>query len=130
MYVTGGRGRVQIVNHQGKTVFDGQLHSKQLLLIPQNYVVLKRADQQQQFEWVSFKTNQNAMVNKLVGKTSTFRALPLDVLRASYRITIEQARRLKNSRREEVAIFNPRYQYQSEEQFDTEYQRNADSSNN
>ncbi|XP_078151250.1 cocosin 1-like [Carex rostrata] len=130
MYVTGGRGRVQIVNHQGKTVFDGQLHSKQLLLIPQNYAVLKRADQQQQFEWVSFKTNQNAMVNKLVGKASTFRALPLDVLRASYRITIEQARRLKNSRREEVAIFNPRYQYQSEEQFDTEYQRNADSSNN
>lgn len=130
MYVTGGRGRVQIVNHQGKTVFDGQLHSKQLLLIPQNYVVLKRADQQQQFEWVSFKTNQNAMVNKLVGKTSTFRALPLDVLRASYRITIEQARRLKNSRREEMAIFNPRFQYQSEEQFDTEYQRNVDASDN
>ena len=130
MYVTGGRGRVQIVNHQGKTVFDGQLHSKQLLLIPQNYVVLKRADQQQQFEWVSFKTNQNAMVNKLVGKTSTFRALPLDVLRASYRITIEQARRLKNSRREEMAIFNPRYRYRSEEQFDTEFQRNADGSNN
>jgi Cupin len=125
MYVTGGHGRVQIVNHQGKTVFDGQLHSRQLLLIPQNFVVLKRADQQQQFEWVSFKTNHNAIVNKLVGKTSTIRALPLNVLTASYRITIEQARRLKNSRREEMAIFTPGFQYQRE-QFDTGYQVNND----
>ncbi|KAJ4771228.1 Glutelin type-B 5 [Rhynchospora pubera] len=125
MYVTGGQGRVQIVNHQGKTVFDGQLRQKQLLLVPQNYVVLKKADPQQSFEWVSFKTNQNAMVNKLVGKTSTIRALPLDVLRASYRITIEQAWRLKSSRREEFAIFTPRFE-QQREQFDPEYQRNAD----
>ncbi|KAJ3685105.1 hypothetical protein LUZ61_014269 [Rhynchospora tenuis] len=129
MYVTGGQGRVQVVDHQGKTVFDGQLRQKQLLLIPQNYVVLKKADQQQSFEWVSFKTNQNAMVNKLVGKASTIRALPLDVLRASYRITIEQAWRLKSSRREEFAIFNPRFE-QQREQFDPEYQTNADNVTN
>ncbi|KAJ4780833.1 Glutelin type-B 2 [Rhynchospora pubera] len=125
MYVTGGQGRVQIVDHQGKTVFDGQLRQKQLLLVPQNYVVLKKADPQQSFEWVSFKTNQNAMVNRLVGKASTIRALSLDVLRASYRITIEQAWRLKSSRREEFAIFTPRFE-QQREQFDPEYQRNAD----
>jgi Cupin len=74
--MTGGLGRVQNINNQGRTVFDGQLWSRQLLLIPQNYAVLVRADQQQQFEWVSFKTNQNAIVNQLIGKTSTIRGLP------------------------------------------------------
>ncbi|KAJ4811328.1 Glutelin [Rhynchospora pubera] len=129
LYVTGGLGRVQIVNHQGKTVFDGQLRQKQILLIPQNYVVLKRADRQLQFEWVSFKTNHNAIVNQIVGKASTIRGLPLDVLRASYSLTIEQARRLKDNRREEVAFLTPRYQgtdeYQSEE-YNPELQRDID----
>ncbi|KAJ4797231.1 Glutelin [Rhynchospora pubera] len=130
MYVTGGRGRVQIVNHQGRTVFDGQLRQRQILLIPQNYAVLKRAHQQQQFEYVSFKTNPNAMVSKITGKASTIRALPLDVLRASYRITIEQARRLKNSRREEMALFAPRFQRSTSEEasseYDPEFQGNPD----
>ncbi|KAJ4821022.1 Glutelin type-B 5 [Rhynchospora pubera] len=130
MYVTGGRGRVQIVNHQGRTVFDGQLRQRQILLIPQNYAVLKRAHQQQQFEYVSFKTNPNAMVSKITGKTSTIRSLPLDVLRASYRITIEQARRLKNSRREEMALFAPRFQRSTSEEasseYDPEFQGNPD----
>ncbi|KAF3329846.1 Glutelin type-A 1 [Carex littledalei] len=128
-YVTGGLGRVQIVNHQGRTVFDGQLRQRQLLLIPQNYAVLVKANQQQQFEWVSFKTNHNSMVNQLVGKVSTIRGLPLDVLRASYRLSIEQARRLKNNRREEFTILTPRYpetyEHQSEE-YDPQYQRDAD----
>lgn len=127
--MTGGLGRVQIVNHQGRTVFDGQLRQRQLLLIPQNYVVLVKANQQQQFEWVSFKTNHNSMVNQLVGKASTIRGLPLDVLRASYRLSIEQARRLKNNRREEFTILTPRYpetyEHQSEE-YDPQYQRDAD----
>ncbi|KAJ3691463.1 hypothetical protein LUZ61_020627 [Rhynchospora tenuis] len=106
MYVTGGQGRVQVVNHRGKTVFDGQLRQGQILIIPQNYAVLKRA-QQQGFEWVSFKTNPNAMVNKIAGKASTIQALPLDVVANSYRITREQAWRLKNSRRNEMSIFTP-----------------------
>ncbi|KAJ3707245.1 hypothetical protein LUZ61_010950 [Rhynchospora tenuis] len=129
LYVTGGLGRVQIVNHQGKTVFDGQLRQKQILLIPQNYVVLKRADRQQQFEWVSFKTNHNAIVNQFVGKASTVRGLPLDVLRASYRLTIEQARRLKDNRREEVVFLTPSYQRTDEDQseeYNPELQRDAD----
>ncbi|KAJ3671155.1 hypothetical protein LUZ60_008581 [Juncus effusus] len=108
MYVTGGHGRVQIVNNHGRTVFDGQLTQRQILLIPQNFAVLKRASRQG-FEWVSFKTNQNAMVNKLFGKNSAIRSIPSDVLRVSYRLSTEQAWRLKNSRREEMAIFAPRF---------------------
>ena len=116
LYVTGGLGRVQVVNHQGRTVFDGQLRPKQLVLIPQNYAVLVKADQQQQFEWVSFKTNHNAIVNQLIGKASTIRGLPLDVLRASYRLSIEQARRLKFNRREQHVILTPRFLSTSERQ--------------
>jgi Cupin len=129
LYVTGGLGRVQIVNNQGQTVFDGQLRSRQLLLIPQNYVVMVRADQQQQFECVSFKTNHNAIVNQLIGKTSTIKGLPLDVLRASYRLSIEQARRLKNNRRDESTILTPRFQEISQHQIEesnTEHLRDAD----
>ena len=127
MYVTGGSGRVQVVNNQGRTVFDGQLRQRQILLIPQNYAVLKRAFQDQ-LECVLFKTNPNAMVNKITGKASTIRGLPLDVLRASYRISIEQARRLKNSRREEMALFAPRFQWSAEEETvsDPSFQENLD----
>jgi Cupin len=128
MYVTGGSGKVQVVNNQGRTVFDGQLRQRQILLIPQNFAVLKRA-YQDQFEYVSFKTSPNAMVSKITGKTSTIRALPLDVLRASFRLTIEQARRLKNSRREEMSLFSPRFQRSASEEtskYDSEYQENSD----
>lgn len=107
MYVTGGQGRVQVVNHQGRSVFDGVLRQGQFLLIPQNYAVLKRADIQG-FHWVTFNTNQNAMINQIAGKSSTLRAMPLQVLMSSYRLSMEQARRLKFSRRNEFSIFSPR----------------------
>ncbi|XP_078152861.1 cocosin 1-like [Carex rostrata] len=106
MYVTGGQGRVQVVNHQGRTVFDGLVRQGQFLLIPQNFAVLKRAESEG-FHWVTFNTNQNAMINQIAGKFSTFRAMPLQVLMNSYRLSIEQARRLKFSRRDEFTLFRP-----------------------
>jgi hypothetical protein len=69
------------------------------------------------------------MVNQLVGKASTIRGLPLDVIRASYRLSIEQARRLKYNRREEFTIFTPRYTgtyEQQSEEYDPQYKRDAD----
>ncbi|KAJ1687924.1 hypothetical protein LUZ63_019314 [Rhynchospora breviuscula] len=108
MYVTQGQGRVQVVNHQGRTVFDGTVRQGQFLLLPQNFAVLKRADPLQGFHWVTFNTNQNAMVNQIAGKLSTFKGMPLQVLMHSYRLSIEQARRLKFSRRNEYTLFTPR----------------------
>ncbi|KAJ3701869.1 hypothetical protein LUZ61_005574 [Rhynchospora tenuis] len=108
MYVTQGQGRVQVVNHQGRTVFDGTVRQGQFLLIPQNFAVLKRADRLQGFHWVTFNTNQNAMINQIAGKLSTFKGMPLQVLMHSYRLSIEQARRLKFSRRNEYKLFTPR----------------------
>ncbi|OAY67387.1 Glutelin type-A 1 [Ananas comosus] len=109
MYVTGGRGRVQIVNNQGRTVFDGELHRGQVLVIPQNYAVLKRA-QSEGFEWISFKTNNNAMVNQIVGKASALRGMPVDVLMNAYRISREEALRLKFNRGDQMTVFTPRSQ--------------------
>lgn len=107
MYVTGGRGRVQIVSDQGRTVFDGEVRQDQLLIVPQNYAVIKQA-QGEGFQWTSFKTNGNAMVSQIVGKASVLRGMPEEVLMNSYRISIQEARRLKFNRGNQMAIFSPR----------------------
>ncbi|XP_020080843.1 glutelin type-B 5-like [Ananas comosus] len=112
MYVTRGRGRVQVVNHRGRTVFDGELRQGQLIIIPQNFAVAKRA-QHEGFEWVSFNTNANAMVSHIAGKASALRGLPVDVLVNAYRISREEAQRLKYNRGDQMAIFAPRFEGRS-----------------
>ncbi|KAL3620600.1 hypothetical protein CASFOL_035512 [Castilleja foliolosa] len=99
VYVTRGEARVQIVNHRGQAVFDGQAREGQALVVPQNFAVVKQAGEQG-FEWVEFNTNNNAMINTLSGRTSALRGMPVDVVAASYQIPREEAERLKNSRSE------------------------------
>lgn len=62
----------------------------------------------ERFEWISFKTNDNAMVSQVVGKASVLRGMPIEVLMNSYRISREEARRLKFNRGFETSIFAPR----------------------
>ncbi|XP_058101626.1 cocosin 1-like [Magnolia sinica] len=107
VYATRGNGRVQIVGEQGRPVFDGELREGQLVVVPQSFAVVKKAGNEG-FEYVAFKTNDNAMNSPLVGKTSVIRAMPEDVLMNSYRISREEARRLKYNR-EEIAVFSPRF---------------------
>ncbi|XP_074580926.1 cocosin 1-like [Curcuma longa] len=107
MYVVRGSGRVQVVGHRGRTVFDGELRQGQLLVIPQQHIVVKKAESEQ-FEWISFKTNENALASHVVGKASLLRGIPVEVLMNSYRISREEARRLKFNRGNEIAIFSPR----------------------
>ena len=59
MYVLRGRARVQVVNHMGQKSFDGEVKQGQILTVPQNHAVVKQASSDG-FEWVSFKTNDNA----------------------------------------------------------------------
>lgn len=106
IYVTRGSGRVQIVGNYGRPVFNGELRQDQLLIVPQNFAVVKQAGNQG-FEWVSFKTNDNAMASPLAGRTSVFRGMPEEVLTNAYQISREEARRLKYNR-EEVVILGPR----------------------
>ena len=106
-----GRSRVQVVSNFGKTVFDGVLRPGQLLIIPQHYAVLKKAEREG-CQYIAIKTNANAFVSHLAGKNSVFRALPVDVVANAYRISREQARSLKNNRGEEHGAFTPRFQQQ------------------
>ncbi|XP_074566998.1 cocosin 1-like [Curcuma longa] len=114
MYVVRGSGRLQVVGHQGRTVFDGELRQGQLLVIPQQHIVIKKA-QSEQFEWISFKTNENALVSHIVGKTSVLRGIPVEVLMNSYRVSREEARRLKFNRGNEIAIFSPRQEREQQQ---------------
>ncbi|XP_058094543.1 cocosin 1-like [Magnolia sinica] len=109
VYVTRGNGRIQIVGDNGRSVFDGDVRQGQLVIVPQMFAVLKQAGNEG-FEYVAFKTNDNAISNPLVGKASAFRAMPEDVLMNAYRISREEARRLKYNRGEETKVFEPSYQ--------------------
>ncbi|KAI3864410.1 hypothetical protein MKW92_012083 [Papaver armeniacum] len=113
MYVTRGSCRCQIVGNQGRQVFNGQLNEGQMLVVPQNFAVVKQAGNEG-FEWISFKTNDNAMTSPLVGKTSVLRAMPVHVLMNAYQISREEAQRLKNNRMEETMILTPGSRSQSQ----------------
>ncbi|XVE81854.1 hypothetical protein DITRI_Ditri15bG0099500 [Diplodiscus trichospermus] len=105
VYITRGNGRVQVVRENGETVFDDQVEEGQMFVVPQNFAVLKKAGNQG-LEWIAFKTDANAMINQIGGRVSAFRSMPLDVLASSYRISREEARRLKESR-QEMSVFSP-----------------------
>lgn len=99
VYAIRGRARIQVVSDDGQTVFNEELREGQLVVVPQNFAVVKRAENEE-FEWVSFKTSDNAMVNPLAGPTSVMRALPDEVIANAYQVSREDAKRLKYSRRE------------------------------
>ncbi|KAL0282381.1 UNVERIFIED_CONTAM: 11S globulin seed storage protein Jug r 4 [Sesamum angustifolium] len=99
IYVTRGESDMQIVNHNGQAVFDGRVREGQVVVVPQNFAVVKRAGEQG-CEWVEFNTNDNALINTLSGRTSALRGLPADVIANAYQISREEAERLKYSRQE------------------------------
>lgn len=99
IYAIRGRARVQVVDNFGRSVFDGELRQGQALTVPQNFALVKQAENEG-FEWVSFKTNDRAKVHQLAGRISFIRAMPEDVIANAYQISREQARRLQNNRQE------------------------------
>lgn len=103
IYVIRGRARCQVVDDFGQSVFDGELRQGQALTVPQNFALVKQAENEG-FEWVSFKTNDRARVAQLAGKVSFIRPLPEDLIANAYQISREQARRLKYNR-EETTLF-------------------------
>ncbi|PWA60000.1 11S globulin subunit beta [Artemisia annua] len=103
VYVTDGSMRIQIVNNEGNSVFDDELREGQVVVIPQNYAVIKRAGQQG-CRWVSFKTNDNAMISNLAGRVSAIRSMPVHVVANSYQMSIEDAQRLKFSQEQTVLL--------------------------
>ncbi|KAL5222886.1 hypothetical protein ABZP36_027599 [Zizania latifolia] len=112
VYITQASARVQVGNNNGKTVFNGELCRGQLLIVPQNHVVLKKAHQEG-CSYIAFKTNPNSMVSHIAGKDSIFRALPDDVVANAYRISREEAKRIKHNRGDELGVFTPSNDYMS-----------------
>lgn len=101
IYATRGSARVQIVNERGEDIFQGELKENQLVVAPQNFALVKQAGDEG-FEWVSFKTNDNAAIQTIAGRTSFLKALPIEVVMNAYQVSREEAEKLKNERRETV----------------------------
>ncbi|CAI0558968.1 unnamed protein product, partial [Linum tenue] len=112
-YFTRGTGRVQIVDENGRSVFDGEVREGQILTAPHNFAVVKRAGGEG-LEWVAFKTNDQAKISQLAGRVSSMRAFPEEVIANSFQVSREEARRLKFNR-DEVTLFSPgsRSQYRA-----------------
>ncbi|KAI3695702.1 hypothetical protein L1987_78701 [Smallanthus sonchifolius] len=89
IYIISGSSRLQIVRNDGSAVFDGVAREGQLIVVPQDFAVIKKAGEQG-CEWVAFKTNENAITTQLAGRFSYIRALPEDVLANSYGISHEK----------------------------------------
>ncbi|XP_028758363.1 11S globulin [Neltuma alba] len=105
LYVTGGEGRIQVVDNEGRSVFDGEIEEGEVLVIPQNFVVVIQATGEGGFEWIAFKTAENAMISPLVGISSAIRALPVHVVANIFRVSIEEAQRLKIGR-DQTSLFS------------------------
>ncbi|KAJ9543381.1 hypothetical protein OSB04_023088 [Centaurea solstitialis] len=105
LYVTHGSLRVQIVNNQGESVFNDELQRGQVVVIPQNFAVIKRANEQGA-RWVSFRTNDNAITENLAGRVSAIRSLPVDVVANAYQVSREDAQKLKYNQHQ-TALFSP-----------------------
>ncbi|XP_054796613.1 11S globulin seed storage protein Ana o 2.0101-like [Prosopis cineraria] len=105
VYVTGGIGRIQVVNNEGKSVFDGEMEEGEVLVIPQNFVAVMQATGEEGFEWIAFKTAENAMINTLVGISSAIGALPVDVVAQIFRVSKEEAYKLKIGR-DQTSLFS------------------------
>ena len=108
VYMIQGHARVQVVNNHGQNVFNDVLRRGQLLIVPQHFVVLKKAEREG-CHYISFKTNPNPMVSHIAGKSSILRSLPVDVIANAYRIPRQEARNLKNNRGQEFGVFTPKF---------------------
>ncbi|KAF3947807.1 hypothetical protein CMV_026114 [Castanea mollissima] len=107
IYVLKGRAQVQVVDNFGQTVFDDELQQEQILTVPQNFAVVKRAGSEG-FEWVAFKTNDKAQISPLAGRTSVLRAIPADVLANAFQLRQEDVLELKvNMERQGNTLIRP-----------------------
>ncbi|KAK0608883.1 hypothetical protein LWI29_037481 [Acer saccharum] len=105
LYITQGSGRIQIVSQRGDTVFDDNVKEGQVVVVPQEYAVVQKAGNSG-LEWISFKTHPLAEISQLAGRGSFLTSTPVDVLANAFGVSREDARRLKNGRRE-ITLFSP-----------------------
>jgi hypothetical protein len=96
LYVTRGSVKVQVVDNRGVAVFNGVLRQGQPLVVPEYYVFLAEAEKDGD-QYVVFKTNANPVLNRIAGRGSVLRALPVGVIAAAYNVSTSDAVKIKNS---------------------------------
>ncbi|MQL46391.1 hypothetical protein EI019_24485 [Escherichia coli] len=105
LYITQGSGRIQIVSQRGDAVFDDNVKEGQVVVVPQEFAVVQKADNSG-LEWISFKTHPLAKISQLAGRGSFLTSTPVDVLANAFSVSREEARRIKDGRRE-ITLFSP-----------------------
>ncbi|RZC67973.1 hypothetical protein C5167_011656 [Papaver somniferum] len=106
-YVTRGEAHVQVVGSNGQTVLDNRVNQGDLFVVPQHFVSTIRAGNNG-FEYVAFKTSGQPMKSPLVGYTSAFKAMPIQVLANSFQISTQEAQNLKYNREHQTMLLPPR----------------------
>ncbi|XP_058766492.1 legumin A-like [Vicia villosa] len=96
LYALKGRARLQVVNCNGNTVFDGELEAGRALTVPQNYAVAAKSVSER-FTYVAFKTNDRAAISRLAGTSSAINSMPVDVVAATFNLERNEARQLKSN---------------------------------
>lgn len=97
VYVTRGEAHVQISDDNGNNVFDEMVNRGDVFVIPQFYAAVTRAGSNG-FEYVSIMTSGQPMKSSLAGYTSVIRAMPIEVITNSFRMSPEEAQQLKYNR--------------------------------
>lgn len=106
IYVTRGDAQVQVVGHNGQSIMDQRVSQGEMFVVPQYFASAAKAGTNG-FEWVSIKTSNLPMKSPLVGYTSVFRAMPIDVITNSYQISPQDARDLKLNRGQQSVLASP-----------------------
>ncbi|XP_065850554.1 11S globulin seed storage protein Ana o 2.0101-like isoform X2 [Euphorbia lathyris] len=99
IYMVKGEGYIQVVDDNGKNVFDDIVKKGQLLLVPHSFLMTEQA-KSERFEYVTFKTNGNPTTSELTGRNSVINCLPLEVLVNAFEINKEEAKKVKLGRNE------------------------------
>eukprot|EP01018_Ginkgo_biloba_P038605 Gb_30214 [translate_table: standard] len=106
MYVTRGRGRIQIVANEGRRVFEGEVREGQFLVIPQFHAIVKQAGTEG-LEWITFTTSNSPSRSSLTGRNSVFKAMPQEVVMNAFKINEKDAQDLRSNRHHETIILSP-----------------------
>ena len=107
VYVTRGEAHMQVVGSSGRTLMDERVREGEMFVIPQYFASTCRAGSNG-FEYVAFKTTSSPMKSPVVGYTSVFRAMPVQVLTNSYMISPSEAQKLKFNREHQTFFLSPR----------------------
>ncbi|XP_065850966.1 11S globulin seed storage protein Ana o 2.0101-like [Euphorbia lathyris] len=94
-----GKGHIQVVDDNGKNVFDDIVKEGQLLLVLHSFLMAEQA-KSEIYEYFTFKTNGNPITSKLTGRNSVINCLPLEVLTNAFEINKEEAKKVKLGRNE------------------------------